>query len=75
MTENEIKEKANELIKYAVLSEILTGSKTTIRKEKIPEKYKFAIEQLQNKIADWVNIASQAYTRNDPQEKFKELSK
>lgn len=46
--------KAKQMINWAELSRTLAGNRSTITKDRIPEKHKETIEALINSVAEWL---------------------
>ena len=49
----------NDLINYRALSRYLSGGETNIRKEHIPNKYKYKVRLLMFFIEMWVNLMNE----------------
>ena len=61
----------NEIINYSAVSELLSGNKTLIRKNKCPKKHKQRIGQLKHYVECWTNGVDM-YTKTEVLEKVKQ---
>lgn len=50
--------KSNDLINFGALSELLTGRKDVIRKNRVQKKYKERVSELETLIQYWIDTKS-----------------